>query len=283
MNQKTQLRLVLMQTIYELNGSAKKEDILSHMQDNQYWRYNDDNDGTPPSRPSESSWRNNFSYERDSLKRDGYLDGSQRGVWTLTPEAGNYFDILKENAIQKTYSEEYLFTEKFYNIVKNDFLFSEIVVDDQLIRKINNEDFHFEQSGQLDNSPKPKGDIIQQGKRKVYKRSLAVSQKALAIANHRCEVDNEHPSFERRNTPVLYMEPHHLIPMCETDNYDVSLDREQNIVCLCSTCHNLLHYGEKDAVKQALLILYNKKQPGLNQVIGREVTLRDLLRIYGVK
>lgn len=55
-----------------------------------------------------------------------------------------------------------------------------------------------------------------------------------------------HPTFIRKKSDKKYTEPHHLIPMAFSDEFDVSLDVEENIVSLCSNCHNQIHYG-KDA------------------------------------
>lgn len=68
----------------------------------------------------------------------------------------------------------------------------------------------------------------------------------MAHANYECEIDVSHPTFIRKKSDKKYTEPHHLIPMAFSDEFDVSLDVEENIVSLCSNCHNQIHYG-KDA------------------------------------
>ncbi|WAG56628.1 hypothetical protein LL033_05120 [Clostridium estertheticum] len=40
------------------------------------------------------------------------------------------------------------------------------------------------------------------------------------------------------------MEPHHLIPLQYSDEFENSLDVVANIISLCSGCHNKFHYGE---------------------------------------
>ena len=40
-----------------------------------------------------------------------------------------------------------------------------------------------------------------------------------------------------------YMEPHHLVPMAYQEQFEHKLDRVNNIVSLCSNCHNEIHYG----------------------------------------
>ena len=74
-----------------------------------------------------------------------------------------------------------------------------------------------------------------------------------------------------------YMEPHHLVPLAFSDSFDVSLDVEENVVSLCSTCHNCIHYGS-DAAK-LIEKLYKQRKDLLKQV-GIEVTLDELLDMY---
>lgn len=66
--------------------------------------------------------------------------------------------------------------------------------------------------------------------------------------------------------------------MSYQDRYDVSLDEEENIISLCSNCHNQIHYG-KDA---DILIkkLYDERKWFLKNV-GINIDLEHLLRMYG--
>jgi predicted HNH restriction endonuclease len=73
------------------------------------------------------------------------------------------------------------------------------------------------------------------------------------------------------------MEPHHLVPMCESEKFTVSLDREENIICLCSNCHNEIHYGKR--AKEIVAIFYEQRKDLLKSV-GIDISLADLLKIY---
>jgi len=113
---------------------------------------------------------------------------------------------------------------------------------------------------------------------KIYPRDRQTAINALAHANYECEIDATHPTFVRKKSDKKYTEPHHLVPMSFSDKYNVSLDVEENIVSLCSNCHNQIHYG-KDA--DALLKkLYNERH-GLLETVGIKITLDDLLNMYG--
>ncbi|WP_418463729.1 HNH endonuclease [Frisingicoccus sp.] len=126
-------------------------------------------------------------------------------------------------------------------------------------------------------NPKP---IPIEGKgKKIYKRNKDIAINALGIAQFRCEIDDEHYTFLRRNTNIPYTEPHHLIPMAYQEEFNYSIDIEENIVSLCSNCHNEIHYG-KDA-EYLIVKLYNKRK---NLLAKKKivVSLEKLLSYYGL-
>lgn len=125
--------------------------------------------------------------------------------------------------------------------------------------------------------PKAKQAPVNRGKQKVYPRDRMVAVNALVHANHQCEIATSHETFVRRSNNKPYTEPHHLVPLAFSDNFDVSLDVEENVVSLCSTCHNRIHYG-KDAA-ELVETLYSQRKELLQQV-GIEVTLEELLSMY---
>ena len=100
---------------------------------------------------------------------------------------------------------------------------------------------------------------------------------ALIRADFSCEIDGNHASFVSKSTLKTYMEPHHLIPIEYWRSFDNSLDVEANIVCLCSNCHNQIHYGldSEDLIRK----LYDKRKEELRQV-GIPISLKQLLEVY---
>lgn len=125
--------------------------------------------------------------------------------------------------------------------------------------------------------PKAKQAPVSRGKQKVYPRDRIVAVNALVHAKHKCEIKASHATFIRKSNNKPYTEPHHLVPLSFSDNFAVSLDVEENVVSLCSTCHNHIHYG-KDASK-LITALYNQRKELLQQV-GIYVTLEELLSMY---
>lgn len=117
---------------------------------------------------------------------------------------------------------------------------------------------------------------VRNGQR-IYVRDRQRSLNSLAHANYLCEIDPGHPTFTRKNWDKPYTEPHHLLPLSFSDQFSVSLDVEENIVSLCSNCHNRIHYG-KDA-DVLLRQLYSARKDLLEQA-GIVISLDELLRMY---
>lgn len=156
----------------------------------------------------------------------------------------------------------------------------EFEADQELFDEINEQvletletDTPFEYSGR----PQAKQEPVFINGHKSYKRDKKKSLNALKKAHHKCEIDEAHPSFIRRNSNHSYTEPHHLIPMGFSDNFDVSLDVEENIVSLCSNCHNQLHYGRD--IRPLLDRLFELRKDLLKSA-GIEITLEELYKMY---
>lgn len=109
---------------------------------------------------------------------------------------------------------------------------------------------------------------------------------ALVRADFCCEIDKNHPTFIRRNSKVNYTETHHLIPLEYSAEFEYTLDTEENIVSLCSNCHNQIHYGAGAEV--LIKKLYDERIDALKAAgIGKtksgiEVTYEQLLHMYGI-
>ncbi len=110
-----------------------------------------------------------------------------------------------------------------------------------------------------------------------YERDVNVAINALKFANHCCEYSNEHESFNRKKDGLPYMEAHHLIPIKYSDDFEYSLDIEENVVSLCSHCHNQIHYGEE--WEPILKVLYEKRKDML-ELVGLKITYEKLKQYY---
>ncbi len=118
---------------------------------------------------------------------------------------------------------------------------------------------------------------MKEGKMVVYKRNPIKAVNALKNADYKCEYCNEHETFIRKGNGLPYTEPHHLIPMKAQKDFKFSLDVENNIVSLCSHCHNLIHYGK--GVETVLHKLYEKRETLLCEA-GLVISFEELLKYY---
>ncbi len=116
---------------------------------------------------------------------------------------------------------------------------------------------------------------------KTYPRDIEQTKIAIARANHKCEFNDEHWTFTRRSDNLPYTEAHHLIPLSQQHLFENRLDVPANIVSLCSTCHNLIHYGKDTERRGILIILFNQRQSELEEA-GIYVDLKALLRMYNI-
>ena len=110
--------------------------------------------------------------------------------------------------------------------------------------------------------------------RNLPKRDPIKRKNAMVIAGFKCEIDPNHATFISRRSGMPYVESHHFIPMEFHEDFDFSLDVEENIVCLCSNCHNEIHYGVKNA--ELVRALYIKRKDLLHDV-GLDITEEELL------
>lgn len=132
-------------------------------------------------------------------------------------------------------------------------------------------------SSKLPNNYQDKKSTINVAGHAIYPRNPKISGSAIVNSGFQCQYDYSHKSFISKRTGKKYLEPHHLIPLSYHSKYNISLDIPENIVALCSDCHNCVHYG-KDA-KQILTKLYNDEIKELNS-IGIVITLDELLKMY---
>ena len=114
--------------------------------------------------------------------------------------------------------------------------------------------------------------------REIPKRDPKRAADALEHADYLCEYDSSDRTFLRKNGKN-YTEPHHLIPISKYRDFDYSVDVMENIVSLCSHCHNLLHYGRFEDKVPVLTKLYNDRIAALRKC-GLDLTLEQLMSYY---
>ena len=118
---------------------------------------------------------------------------------------------------------------------------------------------------------------------KSYKTDIALKKSVIQREEYRCQFakffGQEHKTFLNK-TDQPYMEGHHIIPMsAQNDFTNINLDRTENIICLCPSCHKAVHYGNKSVVEQYLRVMYDIKKKEL-QSANIYLSLEDILKYY---
>lgn len=123
------------------------------------------------------------------------------------------------------------------------------------------------------------GEVLYSSRRSMFNRSPVVAAQAIRIADFKCEIDAAHWTFTSRAKQQKYVEAHHLIPISQQLKFLYPLDIVENVVCLCATCHRMLHYGIEKERRDLLSNLFKRRKEGL---IRRSLDLKmnDFLSLY---
>lgn len=161
--------------------------------------------------------------------------------------------------------------KKIEEVQQNDF------EDECLMAELRNIDLSVNREFKYLMKPREKKSAKTVGEYSIYRRDKEIAFNALINANFECEIDSSHKSFISKKTNKKYMEVHHLIPLAYADIFEYSLDVEENIVSLCSNCHNQIHYGKDSNI--LIEKLYNDRKD-LLKLVGLDITLEELLKMY---
>ena len=175
------------------------------------------------------------------------------------------FDIL--NYIEKENQREQAITKNHINDFEDNKLNNSIKHSKIITKK-------FEYSSEIKDKSAP---LYTRKGQAYFKRDRQVAINALNHASFKCEIDPQHKTFIRKKDSLPYMEAHHLIPMAFQNEFEYSLDIEENIVSLCSNCHNEIHYGKNN--KELITALYNKREK-LLKAKKIDISLEKLLSYY---
>ena len=111
-----------------------------------------------------------------------------------------------------------------------------------------------------------------------WRRNQIIITQAIEGAGYQCEHDSTHMTFIAKSTGQTYMEGHHLIPMKYQSQFDCGIDVYANVVCLCPTCHRLLHFGRDPERRYTAEKLFDQRITRLiNSVI--DLSKKDFLEL----
>lgn len=111
----------------------------------------------------------------------------------------------------------------------------------------------------------------------TYPRNRKLAESVLENSNYLCSLNHNHKSFINKITNKPYMQAHHIIPLNYQFMFENSLDIKDNIVCLCSMCHDEIHHGINQ--KELIEKLYNLNHYKLKEN-GLDITLEELFELY---
>ena len=199
-------------------------------------------------------------------------------LYTISP-TNRYNNLIKNEAtvggIKKLQTVEDIVREK--NTLKEipeDILNQE---NEETLDDVLNYELNHTEIDDLNLNPNYKP-VIEKDSRFVssYKRNRQVAINALRRAQSQCEFDKRHHLFDKINGGK-YLEVHHIIPMCAQDDFEVPLDRDENVVCLCPSCHREIHFGRKR--KDIIEFFYEQRRIKLEEA-GINTNLEEILTYY---
>ena len=85
----------LIKALKDLNGSATPQEVRQKIIENE--KLSEDDISQTRGRNNVNKFKNEVDFARDYLKKSGYIDGSERGIWTLS-EAGKTVEMTQELA-----------------------------------------------------------------------------------------------------------------------------------------------------------------------------------------
>lgn len=113
----------------------------------------------------------------------------------------------------------------------------------------------------------------------VFGRDRNIALERMRIANYECEYDNSHKLFISRYSGKSYLEAHHIIPIALQNNYTISLDKIDNVCCLCPHCHRAVHHAAKNQTRKIL----NKLTSSRPTLEVYSLNIEDLYSLYAVE
>ena len=223
-------------------------------------------------------------YEKDKEilknRNDNYFSQTVRnlcGSHLSTNEFGKCVTVEKIGSVNC-----FSINERGLRLINNieDIEFEEIMEDESYQKEINNSSIYDNHTLKLVSNRRPQ--LSKLSGRTRYKIDPRIAKTVIANNNYMCEyaqiLGTVHKTFSNKKG-VQYQEGHHLIPIKAQKNIVVNIDRTENIVSLCPTCHRAIHNACKDEKLEILTKLYAKKIKDLKKC-GIDITLEDLFNKY---
>ena len=226
-----------------------------------------------------------LTQENSSQKNDQFRINLNYYIWSFwlfTPYKIDYYKFERWYSL-RSWSNEFFFKDRNFSWVTlqsvltnkdRNFKINELAIN------LKKEWLTTEQKQNIINQYRI-DNLIDDDDDEILHSSQNVKEMAKIRDDYTCEMNHNHITFNSRSNGKNYVEAHHLIPFCERDNFDLSIDIVENIVCLCPNCHRKIHLAIDEQKKELLNPLFNNKIRELNKV-WIEIDINTLYRYYWI-
>ena len=226
-----------------------------------------------------------FVQETDNGAKIVFDDEIVNKIGELATEWQKGVVVVFERLNERRYSLSFVEgKDRVITTVHPDDVLNSELAEDMINREINDSPTQIDAEYDYSPVPEEKTDAVCGRDSKSggsYPRDPIKREHALIRADYKCEFNPAHMSFISKRTGKTYLETHHLIPLEYWDSFDKSLDVEANIVCLCSNCHNEIHYGKE--APSMICELYKKRRNELKLtqiLVSEEILQKMYLGVY---
>ena len=149
--------------------------------------------------------------------------------------------------------------KKSYYSLNNEYDFDGIINE-----FISNEDFLFDIEAKYRNE-------------KNFHLNNELKEEIKKISNYKCWINYSHIlDIKSNNKPILHI--HHIIPYDMKESFkSLNINSKNNLIAICPSCHNIIHYGKIENVKKICDIIFRRKSFFLKKYLN---SVDDLILLY---
>ena len=224
-----------------------------------------------------------LTQENSSKKNDQFRINLEYYIWRFwlfTPYKIDYYKYERWISL-KSWNEEIFFKDRNYSWIS----LTSVLTDrnakiNELAIKLKQEWLTAEQKQSIINQYRIDY-LIDDDDDEILHSSQNVKENAKIRDEYKCMIDESHITFNSKSNWMNYVEAHHLIPFSERNNYNLSIDIIENMVCLCPNCHRKIHLAVDEQKKELLNPLYKRKSQELSNA-WIVLDIETLYHYYGI-
>ncbi|MBX2976407.1 MAG: HNH endonuclease [Ignavibacteriaceae bacterium] len=232
--------ILILLSLFEQNLSAKKKDVLDHLEANNYIKLSERDIQSQNTRPEEK-WRNEFAFVRNKLKDYNFLVPNQYNKWEINSDGIKYFRKLVNEIRNESYNSfEYVSVTALNKLRSLNIEIDEVIKSTKFDEDITNDSIVSE--------PEP----LYEGNKKFryssyYERQPKLRKQAIQFHGLNCMACgfNFQQYFGERGEN--FIEVHHIKPISEFEN-SLIVDAQKDLIVVCSNCHRMIHRRKDDVL-----------------------------------